>query len=77
MVQTMQSQYGWILTEGKRNIKYRKARDGNNDEKHMMSDSIECYKRIVIHLYSNKGDETVFSPFGGIGSEGLKAIRDE
>jgi DNA modification methylase len=28
----------------------------------------------ILHLYSNEG-ETVFSPFGGIGSEGFTAIK--
>ena len=27
-----------------------------------------------MHLYSNEG-ETVFSPFGGIGSEGFTAVK--
>ena len=30
---------------------------------------------IIVRLYSNKG-EKVYSPFGGIGSEGYKAIID-
>ena len=36
----------------------------------MQLDTIER----ILHLYSNEG-ETVFSPFGGIGSEGCTAIK--
>ena len=54
-----------------RTLNYRSAKD-NNDEKHICPLQLDTIER-VIHLYSNEG-ETVFSPFGGIGSEGCQAI---
>lgn len=55
-----------------RTLQYTTARD-NNDEKHICPLQLDTIER-VIHLYSNEG-ETIFSPFGGIGSEGFQAIK--
>lgn len=43
------------------------------DEKHICPLQLDVIERVV-RLYSNKG-ETVFSPFMGIGSEGVKSIE--
>ena len=50
-------------------------RDGraNEDEKHICPLQLDTIERIIL-LYSNK-NETVFSPFGGIGSEGYQALK--
>jgi len=57
------------ISEG---LKFGYGRDGN-DEKHICPLQLDTIERIL-HLYSNEG-ETVFSPFGGIGSEGCCAIK--
>lgn len=62
----------WMDVDYSRTLQYRSARDGN-DEKHICPLQIDTIER-VLHLYSNEG-ETVFSPFGGIGSEGVTAIK--
>jgi DNA modification methylase len=62
----------WMDVDYKRTLQYRSARDGN-DEKHICPLQLDTIERII-HLYSNEG-ETVFSPFGGIGSEGFQAIK--
>jgi len=62
----------WNDVDYSRTLQYRSARD-NNDEKHICPLQIDTIERII-HLYSNEG-ETVFSPFGGIGSEGVTAIK--
>lgn len=62
----------WHDIDYSRTLQYRSAR-GNNDEKHITPLQLDTIERIL-HLYSNEG-ETVFSPFGGIGSEGFEAIR--
>lgn len=62
----------WMDINYSRTLQYRSARD-NNDEKHICPLQIDTIERIL-HLYSNEG-ETVFSPFGGIGSEGCTAIE--
>lgn len=51
---------------------FRNARE-DKDEAHICPLQQETIERLV-HLYSNKGD-TVLSPFGGIGSEGFKAVE--
>lgn len=51
---------------------FRNARE-DKDESHICPLQLETIKRLI-HLYSNKGD-TVLSPFGGIGSEGFKAVE--
>lgn len=61
----------WYDIDYSRTLQYRSGRDGN-DEKHICPLQLDTIER-VIHLYSNEG-ETVFSPFGGIGSEGCAAI---
>lgn len=51
---------------------YRNARD-EQDEKHICPLQLDTIKRLV-HLYTNKGD-TVYTPFGGIGSEGWQSVK--
>ena len=62
----------WMDVDYSRTLQYRSARDGN-DEKHICPLQLDTIERII-HLYTNPG-ETVFSPFGGIGSEGFQAIK--
>ena len=62
----------WYDIDYSRTLQYRSARD-NNDEKHICPLQLDTISRII-HLYSNEG-ETVFSPFGGIGSEGYQSIK--
>jgi len=52
-------------------LQYSKAR-GNNDEKHICPLQLPVIARLLT-LYSNK-NETLLSPFGGIGSEGYQAL---
>jgi len=63
----------WYDINYSRTLQYRSARDGN-DEKHICPLQLDTIERIL-HLYSNEGD-TIFSPFGGIGSEGFCAIKN-
>jgi superfamily II DNA or RNA helicase len=53
-------------------LQYTTARD-QNDEKHICPLQLDVIERIIL-LYSNEG-EIIFSPFGGIGSEGYQALR--
>ena len=62
----------WYDIDYSRTLQYRSGRDGN-DEKHICPLQLDTIER-CIHLYSNEG-ETVFSPFGGIGSEGFQALK--
>lgn len=62
----------WYDVDYSRTLQYRSGRDGN-DEKHICPLQLDTIERII-HLYSNEG-ETVFSPFGGIGSEGFAALK--
>tara|TARA_Y100000296_G_scaffold86616_1_gene126999 strand:+ start:329 stop:2551 length:2223 start_codon:yes stop_codon:yes gene_type:complete len=62
----------WMDVNYSRTLQYRTARDGN-DEKHICPLQLDTIERII-HLYSNEGD-VVFSPFGGIGSEGYCALK--
>ena len=62
----------WMDIDYSRTLQYRSGRDGN-DEKHICPLQLDTIERII-HLYSNEG-ETVFSPFGGIGSEGFCALK--
>lgn len=62
----------WYDIDYSRTLQYRIGRDGN-DEKHICPLQLDTIERII-HLYSNEGD-TVFSPFGGIGSEGFAAMK--
>lgn len=51
---------------------FRNGRD-DNDEKHIAPLQLQTIERLI-HLYSNRGD-IVYSPFGGIGSEGFQAVK--
>ena len=62
----------WMDVDYKRTLQYRSGRDGN-DEKHICPLQLDTIERII-HLYSNE-KETIFSPFGGIGSEGFQSIK--
>lgn len=62
----------WYDVKYNRTLQYTSAR-GMNDEKHICPLQLDTIER-CIHLYSNEG-ETVFSPFGGIGSEGYQALK--
>ncbi|HWL22283.1 MAG TPA: site-specific DNA-methyltransferase [Ureibacillus sp.] len=62
----------WYDINYSRTLQYRSGRDGN-DEKHITPLQLDTIERIL-HLYSNDG-EVVFSPFGGIGSEGFQALK--
>lgn len=62
----------WYDIDYSRTLQYRSGRDGN-DEKHICPLQLDTIERII-HLYSNEG-ETIFSPFGGIGSEGFQALK--
>jgi len=62
----------WYDIDYSRTLQYRSGRDGN-DEKHICPLQLDTIERII-HLYSNEG-ETIFSPFGGIGSEGFCALK--
>jgi len=62
----------WMDIDYSRTLQYRSGRDGN-DEKHICPLQLDTIERII-HLYSNEGD-TLFSPFGGIGSEGYSALK--
>lgn len=62
----------WYDVDYSRTLQYTTARD-KNDEKHICPLQLDTIERIL-HLYSNEG-ETVFSPFGGIGSEGYTALK--
>ncbi len=62
----------WYDVDYSRTLNYREGRQ-SEDEKHICPLQLDTIERIIL-LYSNKG-ETVFSPFGGIGSEGYQALR--
>ena len=62
----------WYDINYSRTLNYRDGRS-ENDEKHIAPLQLDTIERLI-HLYSNKG-ETVFSPFGGIGSEGYCAVK--
>jgi len=51
---------------------FRNGRD-DNDEKHICPLQLDTIERLI-HLYSNEGD-TVYTPFGGIGSEAYQAVK--
>jgi DNA modification methylase len=61
----------WYDVDYSRTLQYTTARD-SNDEKHICPLQLDTIQRII-HLYSNPND-VVFSPFGGIGSEGYQAL---
>lgn len=62
----------WFDIDYSRTLNYREGRH-SDDEKHICPLQLDTIERIIL-LYSNKG-ETVFSPFGGIGSEGYQALK--
>ena len=55
-------------------LQHRSARE-DNDERHIAPLQLEVSRR-AIHLWSNPG-EVVWSPFTGIGSEGVEALKLE
>jgi len=62
----------WMDIDQTNTLQYTKAKD-KNDEKHICPLQLDVIERIIF-LYSNQ-DETVLSPFGGIGSEGYQALK--
>ena len=62
----------WYDVDYSRTLNYREGR-ANEDEKHICPLQLDTIERVIL-LYSNEGD-TVFSPFGGIGSEGYQALK--
>jgi DNA modification methylase/superfamily II DNA or RNA helicase len=62
----------WYDINYSRTLNYREGR-ANEDEKHICPLQLDTIERCIL-LYSNEG-ETVFSPFGGIGSEGYQALK--
>lgn len=51
---------------------FRNGRD-EKDEKHICPLQLDTIERLI-HLYSMPGD-TIYTPFGGIGSEGYQAVK--
>jgi hypothetical protein len=62
----------WFDIQQTRVLNYQIGRD-NGDEKHICPLQLDVIER-AIELWSNPGD-TIFSPFTGIGSEGVVAIE--
>jgi DNA modification methylase len=62
----------WYDIDYSRTLNYREGRSAE-DEKHICPLQLDTIERIIL-LYSNEGD-TIFSPFGGIGSEGYQALK--
>jgi len=62
----------WYDIDYSRTLNYREGR-ASEDEKHICPLQLDTIERIIL-LYSNPG-EVIFSPFGGIGSEGYQAIK--
>ena len=62
----------WYDIDYSRTLNYREGR-AQDDEKHICPLQLDTIERIIL-LYSNEG-ETIFSPFGGIGSEGYQALK--
>jgi hypothetical protein len=62
----------WMTIDQTNVLNVQQARD-DRDEKHMCPLQLDLIERVV-RLYSNAGD-TVFSPFGGIASEGVVSLR--
>lgn len=61
----------WMDIDQGRTLNVRNAR-GQGDEKHMCPLQLDVIERLAV-LYSNPG-EVVFSPFGGVGSEGVGSL---
>lgn len=62
----------WMDINPSRTLQYREGRDPD-DERHIAPLQLDVIER-AIDLWTNPGD-TVLSPFGGIGSEPVSAIR--
>jgi hypothetical protein len=62
----------WFDIDQTRVLNYQIARD-DGDEKHLCPLQLDVIER-AIHLWSNPGD-VVFTPFGGVGSEGVTALE--
>ena len=62
----------WMDINPSDTLSFREARE-HNDERHICALQLQVIER-GIRLWSNPGD-LVFSPFGGIGSEGYQALR--
>jgi len=62
----------WMDINPSDTLQYRSARE-HNDERHIAPLQLEVVRRAV-KLWSNPSD-TVWSPFGGIGSEGFVALE--
>ena len=62
----------WMDINPSRTLAYRDGRD-SDDERHICPLQLDVIER-AIDLWTNPGDK-VFSPFGGIGSEPVSAIR--
>lgn len=62
----------WTGVRETHTLNVRTAKD-DKDERHICPLQLDLIERVV-RLWSNKG-ETVLSPFAGIGSEGVEAIR--
>ena len=62
----------WMDVRQANTLNVQQARDAG-DEKHICPLQLDVIERCVV-LWSNKGD-TVFSPFMGIGSEGVMSLR--
>ena len=62
----------WYDIDYSRTLNYREGR-AKDDEKHICPLQLDTIERVIL-LYSNEG-ETIFSPFGGIGSEGYQALK--
>lgn len=62
----------WMDINPSRTLQYREGRDAD-DERHICPLQLDVIER-AIDLWTNPGD-SVLSPFGGIGSEPVSAIR--
>lgn len=62
----------WMDIDYGNTLQYTTARD-DNDEKHICPLQLDTIERLI-GLYSNPGD-VVYTPFGGIGSEGYHAVK--
>ncbi len=62
----------WMDIDYGKTLNGREARN-EKDEKHICPLQLETIER-AIHLWTNEGD-TVYSPFGGIGSEPYQALK--
>lgn len=63
----------WMDINPSDTLQYRSARE-HNDERHICPLQLEVIRR-AMRLWTNPGD-TVLSPFGGIGSEGVVALEE-